>query len=101
MNIDDMSHAELTAHRLYDTMHLDNISEEVKRHLIILMLSKSSADEEANDDTETIKVPQSYDEALQMGAIELAFAREDLHAYVDKLSEEYDLPSVRQRNSCC
>lgn len=86
-----MSHAELAAHRLYDTMHLDNVSEEVKRHLIILMLSKPSVDEEVDDNTDTIKVPQSYDEALQMGAVELSFAREDLHAYVDKLSEEYDL----------
>lgn len=43
-----MSHAELTAHRIYDTMHLDSVSEEVKRHLIILLLSKPEG-EATND----------------------------------------------------
>lgn len=86
-----MSHAELAAHRLYNTMHLDSVSEEVKRHLIILMLSNSYVDTEKTDNTDVIQVPQSYEEALRMGATELASAREELHAYVDKLSVEYDL----------
>lgn len=86
-----MSHAELTAHRLYKTMHLDCVSEEVKRHLIILMLSDSSAEVEEKDNTEAITVPQSYEEALQMGAMELSLAREELHTYAEKLSEEFDL----------
>lgn len=86
-----MSHAELTAHKLYDTMHLDNVSEEVKRHLIILMLSNPTVEKNENNVADNIKVPLNYEEALQMGAVELAFAREELHAYADELSEEYHL----------
>lgn len=85
-----MSHAELTAHRLYDTMQLGSVSEEVKRHLMILMLS-DSVSEDASDTTNVVNVPLSYEEALGMGAQDVELAREDLHAYVDKLTAEYDL----------
>ena len=85
-----MSHAELTAHRLYDTMQLGSVSEEVKRHLMILMLS-NVVSEESGDATNVVKIPLSYEEALNMGAQDVAFAREDLHAYVDKLAADYNL----------
>lgn len=85
-----MSHAELTAHRLYDTMQLGSVSEEVKRHLMILMLS-NVASEESADATNVVKIPLSYEEALNMGAQDVEFAREDLHAYVDKLTADYNL----------
>lgn len=86
-----MSNAELAAYRLYNTMHLASVSEEVKRHLIILMLSNPSDEAEMEDNADAIKIPQSYEEALQMGAVELTCAREELHAYANKLSKEYNL----------
>lgn len=86
-----MSNAELTAHRLYDTMHLDSVSEDVKRHLITLILSKSCEDADESVSASAIGIPQSYEEALQMGATDLEYAREELHTYVSKLTDQYDL----------
>ena len=84
-----MSHAELTAHQLYETMHLGSISDEVKRHLIILMLSSPKKECEAED--VHIHIPMSYDEAMMMGAVDIKTAREELHSYIDELTEEFDL----------
>ena len=55
-----MSHAELTAHRLYNSMHLDSVSEEVKRHLIILMLSKSSEDNDLEEVARKIAIDDDH-----------------------------------------
>lgn len=49
-----MSLSELTARRLYDTMQLGNVSEEVKRHLIILMLTNTSAGDNNDSEIETL-----------------------------------------------
>lgn len=84
-----MSYAELTANRLYEAMHLDSVSDEVKRHLIILMLSKPNKDKDMLDDG--IKIPQNYQEAIEMGGMDLEMAREELHSYVDELATQYDI----------
>lgn len=55
-----MSHAELTAHRLYNSMRLDSVSEEVKRHLIILMLSKSSEHDDLEDVAKKISIDDAH-----------------------------------------
>jgi len=82
-----MSQAEMTAHHLYRTMHLDTVSEDVKRQLMILMLSTSSE----SDEVVPIQIPKSYDEAIQMGAQPLECVREELHDYVNQLAEDYDI----------
>lgn len=78
-----MSYAELTANRLYEAMHLDSVDDEVKRHLIILMLSKPSNSKGIEKDD--VKFPMNYQEAIDMGAIDVEMAREELHSYVDEL----------------
>lgn len=84
-----MSYAELAAHQLYDSMQLDNVSEEVKRHLIILMLSNPEKKQDVQE--HETRVPLNYAEAIEMGAIDIEMAREDLHSYVDELAIQYDL----------
>lgn len=84
-----MSYAELTANRLYEAMHLDSVDDEVKRHLIILMLSKPSNSKVENRDG--INIPQNYQEAIDMGAIDVEMAREELHSYIDELATQYDI----------
>lgn len=76
-----MSTAEITARHLYDSMHLANVNEDVKRHLMILILSE----------TENIYTPSSYDEALAMGAVDLEDARKELHSYAEELSVKYGI----------
>lgn len=80
----DMSHAELTARKLYDTMQLSSVSEDVKRHLMILMLSQVS--EQTPETSDNIEIPSSVEEAMQMGAMDIEDVRKDLHNYVDQLS---------------
>lgn len=80
----DMSHAELTARKLYDTMQLSSVSEDVKRHLMILMLSQVS--EQTPETSDNIEIPSSIEEAMQMGAMDIEDVRKDLHNYVDQLS---------------
>ncbi|MCQ2243127.1 MAG: hypothetical protein MJZ32_02595 [Bacteroidaceae bacterium] len=84
-----MSHAEQTARKLYDTMQLNSISEDVKRHLMILMLSQTS--DNSLDLSESLEMPNSYEEAIRMGAKDIEDVRKDLHAYVDQLAKDYDL----------
>jgi len=76
-----MSTAEITARNIYESMHLGSMSEDVKRCLMILMLSES----------DNISVPSSYEEALAMGAIDLEEARKELHSYAEKLSVKYGM----------
>ena len=71
-----MSTAEITARHLYDSMHLSSMNEDVKRYLMILILSESKS----------ICAPSSYEEALAMGAINLEDARKKLHSYAEELS---------------
>lgn len=85
----DMSHAELTARKLYDTMQLSSVSEDVKRHLMILMLSQVS--EQTPETSDNIEIPSSVEEAMQMGAMDIEDVRKDLHNYVDQLAKDYDL----------
>ena len=85
----DMSHAELTARKLYDTMQLNSVSEDVKRHLMILMLSQVS--EQTPETSDNIEIPSSVEEAMQMGAMDIEDVRKDLHNYVDQLAKDYDL----------
>lgn len=80
----DMSHAELTARKLYDTMQLSSVSEDVKRHLMILMLSQVS--EQTPETSDNTEIPSSVEEAMQMGAMDIEDVRKDLHNYVDQLS---------------
>lgn len=84
-----MSNAEIKAHQLYDAMKLDDVSEDVKRHLMILILSKYSTESPVEQDGH--QIPMSYREALQMGAMDLELAREELHKYVDDLSKEFGI----------
>ena len=84
-----MSHAELTARKLYDTMQLSSVSEDVKRHLMILMLSQVS--EQTPETSDNIEIPSSVEEAMQMGAMDIEDVRKDLHNYVDQLAKDYDL----------
>ena len=76
-----MSTAELTARHLYDAMNLAYVSDDVKRFLIIMMLSEP----------ERVDVPSSYEESLSMGAMDLETAREELHSYADELSAKYGM----------
>ena len=84
-----MSHAEQTARRLYDAMQLNSISEDVKRHLMILMLSQTS--DNSFEISERLEFPNTYEEAVRMGAKDIEEVRKDLHAYVDQLANDYDL----------
>lgn len=76
-----MSYAEITANNIYNDMCLQNISDEVRKHLIILLQTKTTA----------TYYPSTLEEAMQMGAVDLETARKDLHEYVDSLSKEYHL----------
>ena len=76
-----MSTAELTARHIYNTMHLADINEDVKKHLIILMLSEP----------EKTCVPSSYEESLALGAMDLEDARKELHSYANELSDKYGM----------
>lgn len=84
----DMCHAEMVAGDLYKTMNLDSIGEDVKRHLMILLLSNLKI---SQNQPESIVVPQSLDEAMKLGAVELEVARKGLHNYVDGLVNDFDL----------
>lgn len=77
-----MSQAEITARRIYDTMHLGSVTDEVKHHLVLLLSDTTS---------DAIQVPSTLQEALEMGAMDLESAREELHTYADTLAKEYDL----------
>lgn len=67
-------------------MQLRDIDDEVKRHLMILLLTVPKQKEEVGN-----IVPLNYEDALQMGARDIEMVREDLHAYVDQLAEEYNI----------
>jgi len=83
-----MSKAEIAAHQLYDAMQLDKVSDEVKKHLMILILSGNKQDEAYSS---AIHTPVDYREALQMGAMDIEMAREELHDYIDELSTEFSI----------
>lgn len=68
-------------------MQLGQIDDEVKRHLMILLLT---VPKQQNDDSES-HIPLNYEEAMQMGAKDIEMVREDLHTYVDELAEEYKM----------
>ncbi len=84
-----MSHAEQTARKLYDTMQLNCVSEDVKRHLMILMLSQTS--DNSFESSGHLEMPNTYEEAIHMGAKDIEDVRKDLHDYVDQLAKDYDL----------
>lgn len=95
-----MSLSELTARKLYDTMQLGSVSEEVKRHLIILMLTNTSVgnnndpdlEEMANSlaiDDEHIQEMKEHSYYKYEVPEQLCFVSEDSEmAYYDSLSEE-------------
>lgn len=84
-----MSYAELTANKLYDQMQLGSLNEDVKKHLMILLLK--SGIEDVRDGFVSEEIPSSYEQALSMGAVDIESARQDLHSYVDELSQEFNL----------
>lgn len=77
-----MSQAEITARRIYDTMHLGSINDEVKHHLVLLLSATTGS---------AMHMPNTLQEALEMGAMDLESARKELHSYAETLTKEYDL----------
>ena len=73
-----MGYAELAAHKLYDSMQLDTVSNEVKRQLMLLILSKTTID--ATKDVQ-LPNPMSLDEAMNMGAVDIETARKRMHTH--------------------
>ncbi len=90
-----MSHAELTAHRLYNSMCLDSVSEEVKRHLIILMLSKSSEHDGLENVAKKIAIDDAHFQEMKSHSYYIDEAPEqctfvsesDEIAFYDKMDE--------------
>lgn len=76
-----MSRAELKAHEIFFSMQLANIDDEVRRHLMILLLTVPQ-----QNDQDNVVIPRNYEEALRMGAKDAEFVREDLHKYVEELA---------------
>lgn len=85
-----MSYAEATARQLYDSIHLDSVSNDVKRQLMILILSNAT-DGNSYPETQDFVVPHTLEEAVDLGAVDLESARKELHSYADGLTKEYDL----------
>lgn len=72
-----MRTAELTAHRIYDTYHLGELLDDVKRQLVILFMSSPEIDH----------TPYSYTEAL--GALNGSWEDDGMTAE-EKIAEIYN-----------
>ena len=83
-----MSHAEQTAYKLYDMYHLDVIDDDVKKCLVYLLMKPQG---EEKIDYQTPQIPQSYEEAMAMGAHDVEMVREELHEYAAELAKEFNL----------
>lgn len=105
-----MSHSELAARRLYDTMQLGSVSEDVKRHLIILMLTDTSSEDHSESDIETMAKNLAIDEEHMQemkshsyyrheAPEQLAFVSEDSEmTYYDSMSEDAFLSEEESAN---
>lgn len=83
-----MSTAEITARRIYDSFQLQNLSEEVRRHVAILCLSSAIEHEDAVDAFDAITLfPQ---EKVARAEKALSDAKEGNWSSTESLCEQLD-----------